>query len=177
MSRTDAVCVMALVVCAAVLVAVGVLVAAQAAPAVQGPTYTDPAYGFAIRGPAFPKTDQGNVIPVMMFGPADGGFANNVNVVVQNVTTTRDAYRKLTLDQMKAAGYKVISDKDATVSGKDAVMMSFEGVQQGRNLQFLSLSVIDAGRVFVVTCTATKEAYAAIEKEFLACVGSFALAK
>jgi hypothetical protein len=158
------------------LVAVGVLVAAQVvAPA--GPSYVDPAYGFSIRGPAFPKVDQGTVIPVMFCAPAENSFASNVNIIVESRTTTREAYRKASLDQFKTMGFTVTSDKDATIAGKDAFLVNYEGTMQGRDVRWLAMCVIDTNRVFVITCTALKEGFPKVEKEFLACVNSFKLTK
>ena len=139
--------------------------------------YADGAYGFSFQPPAFAPSDRGSVMPVMLSGSPENGFSSNVNVMIQNGATTRAAYRKQTLDGMNALGLKVVSDKDLTVSGKDATLMHLEGAQQGRNLQYLLLSVIDAGRVYVVTCTATKEAYPAMEAKFQASLDSFALAR
>ena len=165
------------VVLGLVLVVAGALWAAEAVVAPKVSTYTDALYGFTIHAPAFAKAEQGNVIPVMMLGPADGGFCPNINVMIQNGAPGPEDYRKVTLEQFKAAGFKVNSEENRTVSGKSAILWNYEGVQQGRNLQFLSLAVFDSNRVFLITCTATKETFPNLEKKFAACVSSFAFAK
>jgi hypothetical protein len=163
-------------VTAAPAVAATATTAAPAPPA-KPSQYIDGVYGFSIQPPAFPVAEQGNAVPVMLLGPSVNGMASNVNVMIQNVVTTRDAYRKLSLAQMKPLGMKMLSDKDVTAAGRDAILMSYEGQAQGRTMQFLSLSVIDATRVYVITCTASQDSYAAMEKEFQACLNSFSLAK
>jgi len=163
-------------VASVLLVAViGAGAAWAAAVAVHKPSvYQDGLYGFSLQGPAFPAAEKGsNVTPVMLLGPAQNGFAGNVNVMVQQVAVTRDAYRKISTDGFKAAGFKVNADRNMTVSGKDAILFDYEGTQQGLQLRFLALAVIDKERVFVVTGTALKDSFP--EKEFMACLNSFRL--
>jgi len=160
---------------AAALAAAGTVLAAQALER-KPSVYTDGLYGFSIQAPAFPKAGKGsNVVPAILLGPAHGGFSSNVNVMIQHVVTTRDAYRQLSLGQMKAAGFKVLSDRDETVSGKEAIRCDYEGSQAGRDLRFLVLAVMDGDRVFLVTCTALKDEFGDYQKEFEACLGSFKL--
>ena len=139
-------------------------------------TYTDGLYGFSIQAPKFPEAAAGsNVIPVMLLGPGEGGFSSNVNVVVQQVKQTREQFRKVSLGQFQAAALKVTSDQNKTVSGKEAIFLDYEGRQQGRDLRFLALAVFDSNRVFLVTCTAPQKDFPKFDKEFRACIDSFAV--
>jgi hypothetical protein len=161
----------------AILAVAGTVLAAAAAEVAKRSVYADATYGFTIQAPAFGKAAAVSVIPVQMFGPAEDGFASNVNVMVQNVKTTRADFKKQSAEEFKAGGLKVASEKDLTVSGKDAVQWTCEGKAMNKDLGFVVLAVIDADRVYLVTCTALKEAMPKLQNEFLACVGSFALTK
>ena len=136
--------------------------------------YSDGLYGFSIEAPSFGRVEKGGtVIPVMLLGPSENKFASNVNVVVQAKASTRAAFRALTLEEFRQYGFKVNSDREVTVSGRDAIIFDYEGTQQGRDLRFLALAVIDKERVFVVTCTAPKELYKTYETKFQACLDTF----
>ena len=149
--------------------------AAWAAVAARKPSvYQDGLYGFSIQAPAFPMAPPGSmVIPVMMTAPAEDKFAANVNVVVQQVTLSRDGFRQLSLAQFKQAGFKVNVDRNLTVFGKPAILWDYEGAMAGRDLHWLALAVIDTERVFLVTCTALKDTFGKYEQEFHTCVNSF----
>jgi hypothetical protein len=157
--------------------ATGVFLACTVVAAVRGPSvYQDSVYGFSINAPAFPAAGKGaNVVPVVMMAPADEGFSSNVNVSVQTVAVSRDAYRDLSTAQFKQAGWKVNAQRNATVSGKDAIFWDYEGTQGGKELRWLALTVVDTDRVYIITCTALKEAFPKYEKEFQACLNSFRL--
>ena len=161
----------------AVLVVLAAAVGAGAAwaAAARRPTvYQDGLYGFSIQAPAFPMAPPGAmVVPVMMTAPAEDKFAANVNVMVQQVALSRDGFRQLSLAQFKQAGFKVNVDRDLTVFGKDAILWDYEGSAGGRDLHWLALAVIDTERVFLVTCTALKDAFPKYEQEFHTCVNSF----
>jgi hypothetical protein len=158
------------------LVAAAFVAGGAAAPAFVS-HYADATYGFSLQPPAFPKADQGTVVPAIFFAPAENGFSNNVTVIVQNIATSREAFHKQAIERDKAKGVKLLTDVNLTVSGKDAFLMSTEDTQKDRTSRFLTLAVFDTSRVYVVTCVATQETYAKTEKEFMACVNSFALAK
>jgi hypothetical protein len=159
-----------------VLVSLSGVLAAQHTAATRS-AYMDVNYGFALFAPRFPKATNQNVTPLILTGPGEAGFSSNVNVTIQPLpaTTTRKAYHDQSLNEFRQAGLKVNSDRDVTVSGKDAIRFDYEGQVGGKNLHFLSLAVIDKDRVILVTCTATPEAFPAIEPEFSACLDSFRL--
>jgi hypothetical protein len=161
----------------AVLVVLAAAVGAGAAwaAAARRPTvYQDGLYGFSIQAPAFPMAPPGAmVVPVMMTAPAEDKFAANVNVMVQQVALSRDGFRQLSLAQFRQVGFKVNVDRDLTVFGKDAILWDYEGSAGGRDLHWLALAVIDTERVFLVTCTALKDAFPKYEQEFHTCVNSF----
>jgi len=153
--------------------AAGVLLGAAAR---RTATYADPYFGFTLAAPAFPGGDSvPAVIPVMMFGPSQGGFSSNVNVTVQRRKTTRDAYHTQMLAEFKAAGLTLNATRNVTVSGKDAIQMDYQGTMGGRALRWLVLAVIDTDRVLLVTCTCPQERFAEHKAAFEACLASFRL--
>ncbi len=92
----------------------------------------------------------------------------------QATTTTRKAYRDLSIGQFEQLKFKLNSEKELTVSGRDALRLDYEGTvpQGGKEYHFLALAVIDKERVVLVTCTALPENFAAVEPEFQACIAS-----
>ncbi len=139
--------------------------------------YADAYYGFSIDAPRFPANDAAvNIIPVVFTGPGRDGFASNVNVTVQRTKTTAEAYRELSIGQFKQLDFKVNAERTSKLSGRDAVEFDYQGKVQDRDLRFLSLAVIDTERVILVTCTATTEAFPAVEAEFRVCIASLRLA-
>ena len=155
------------------------LVASSLVLAAQKPgnhaTYTDPNYGFTIQAPRFAKAATGSVAPVMMYAPAEDQFASNVNVLVQNVTMSRQAYRDLSVRQFEQLGYKTISERLLTVAGKDAILWDNQATMGGKPMRFLSLAVIDTKRVYLITGTAPLEKFAKYEAAFRGSLMSFRL--
>jgi len=164
--------------CAVVLAGLtcAVLVADDGQPAPKPSTYTDRVYGFSMQTPTFPKATKGvSVRPVVLCGPEEGGFASNANVMVQSITTTREAYLTQSLNQIKAMRWKVNSMEKTTVSGRDALRFDYEGKMGARDLRWLAVAIVDTERVFLVTCTTTKDGFKKYGKAFDACLRSFAL--
>ncbi len=138
--------------------------------------YVDANYGFSLTPPRFKTATPGSmVVPAIFSGIGDGSFTSNVNINVNVMTTTREQYRKLSLDEFRAANLKVIADTDRTVSGRNAILFSYEGRIQETDLHFLALAIIDMDRVILVTCTAKQAVFKEMEAEFLACLNSFKL--
>ena len=155
-----------------------VLVVAAAAQAPKDPrsTYSDAVYGFAFDAPRFPPAGADQVaIPVNVSGVGEGGFASNVNVMVQPKAASRKAYRDRAIAQFKQMGLTLHAARDLTVSDRDAALFDYSGRIAGRDLHFLALAVIAKDRVFLVTCTATAGAFKRLEPEFRACLDSFRL--
>jgi hypothetical protein len=141
-------------------------------------SYNDGTYGFAITPPRFPAAARGtNITPVILYAPPENGFASNVNVVIQNASMSRQAYRNLSVQQFQQLGYTVNSERNLTVSGRDAILFDYEGTLQGRDLRFLALAVLDTDRILLVTGTAPRESFKKYEPGFRAAIGSFRVAR
>lgn len=158
----------------ALLLCAAAVLAAPSAPAAS--KFTDGRYGFSVVPPSFDGIPAGqSVVSAMFFAPAKGGFASNVNVMVQNVVLTADQYAELSRKQFAAAKFTVTSEERAKVSGRDALRYVYEGKQQGHDLKFMALAVVGKERVYLLTCTAPKRDFAGLEKRFKECLDSFAL--
>lgn len=136
--------------------------------------YADGLYGFSIDAPQFPKAASGSTeVRLVLMAPAEQDFCANVNLMIQHVSTTREQYRESTLAQFGSLGFKVNSEQTVTVSGRDAIIFDYEGKANDREFRWLALAVIDAERVFLVTCTAPKGSFEKYEKAFRSCLNSF----
>jgi hypothetical protein len=161
-----------------ILVFVGLLLGAGTAWSFQHATkrshYKEELYGYSLDAPRFPMVDQGKSgLTTIFTAPSVDGFSSNVTVVIQGNRTTRDSYRKTSRAEYKTIGAKIISERDLTVSGRDAYEVELEANRQGRDLHFLTLAVIDRERVVLITCTATVGEFPKHEAELRACLGSF----
>ncbi|MHC5537680.1 hypothetical protein ACYOEI_05550 [Singulisphaera rosea] len=137
-------------------------------------SYKDTVHGFMIDLPNFPGA--GPKTPGMVFtaaGPVQDKFAPNVNVVIQATSTKVKDFVDLSIGQFKQLGMKLHSQTLLKVAGHEAVILDYQGsINGGRELRFLSLSVIEKERVVLVTCTTTPDAFAQGEAEFRACLDS-----
>jgi hypothetical protein len=135
-----------------------------------------PGFGFTFDAPGFPAPDgQAPDAQLVLVGPGQGGFAPNLNVIVQEIETTPDAYVEDSVLQFGEAGYRVNAMVKTTVSGREAVIIDYEGVQGGMALRWNAMAVFDAKRVILATCTVRREEFAAHEKAMKACLESFRL--
>ena len=141
----------------------------------QGTVYKDARYGFSIVPPAFAPGDAPSVTPVMFFAAPENGFAANLNVAVQTTPMTGQEYAELSRGQFQQMGFKVHSEKELKVAGRDAFLWDYQGKTQGLDLRWLALAVVDKGRVFLVTATATSDTFEKYEKAFREALRSFTL--
>lgn len=157
------------------LLTVAVTAVAQQVKKVRA-SYVDPAQGFSIQAPRFPKTPAKSMsIPVTFQAPPEDGFAANVTVAVQAAKMTRKQYAELTRSQFEQAGVKVKAERSRQVSGKEAIEWEYENEVQGKSLHFLQLAVMDTDRVFLATCTAPTESFTKHAAEFRASLDSLKL--
>ena len=158
------------------LVAAAVL--AAPVPPFRASSYTDELYGFSVQAPTFPRAAEGTtVIPVIFMAPAESGFSSNVNIQIQNVDMTMKEYMELTHRQFKGAGMTVLSEVRKKVGDRNAVEISYEGVQGGRRMKWIALAVAGEKKIYLLTCTALKDQFAKIEKAFRKCIESFKLGR
>ena len=147
-------------------------------PASPSPTaYVNPQYGFSLEPPAFPEGVKGEINLFVVYAPPRNGFSSSLCVQAQFFGRTREQYRESGLAEFKRAGIAVVSDKDLTVSGKDAILIEYEdgASVQGQRFHCLALAVFQEGRVLVTTCTAPAGEFQGFEKTFRASLESFRL--
>jgi succinylglutamate desuccinylase len=72
--------------------------------------YVDQNFGFSFTKPHFTPSEEKNVstVAITLAGSQVGSFAPNVNVVVQNLETTLDAYEQLQREELKAVGWELL---------------------------------------------------------------------
>ena len=141
-----------------------------------GSDFRDSKYGYTVSAPEFSTPREGDSFPRLVInGPPDGGFGPNMNVMVQEIKTTRDAFIALSEKQFAAAGLSMKSSKKREVSGSPAVLTEYVGQMRGRDLHFLSLAVVLPERVILVTYTASAAAFSGLEAEFRRSLESFKL--
>ena len=135
--------------------------------------FHDTQYGFSLTPPAFDGLPEGqSVVRLAVSGPAQNGFSPNVNVTVQSIKTTRDAFVELSESQFKTANFTIRSKQNRLVSGRPAVLFDYEGSFGGPTLRFLALAVVLPERVLLVTCTSLASSYSTHEREFKRSINS-----
>ncbi len=127
-----------------------------------------PAAGFSI-APLEVSAGEDRRQALMMFLPATGYFAGNVNVQIQPYSGPIEEYTTLTLKQFKDAGLKVIAQKKAGASG---VVVEYSGESQGRTLHWYARAEKKAGHVYLATATATEQDWPTQAAQLKACVDS-----
>jgi hypothetical protein len=150
--------------------------AAWATPAF-GSGVEDADYGYSLSLPKFPGAPAvgTGMMRLSVAGPPESGFAPNVNVMVQELKTTREEFTALSRNQVVAAGGKVLSTSNREVGGRPAVLFEYEAPMQGQTLHFLQMAVVLPERVLLVTCTALGARFAQQAPEFRRVLDSFKL--
>lgn len=152
----------------------GALFAAAAKPT----TYVDTGYGFSLDVPEFPRLTKGkSAVVFTALAPPKKGFASNVNVIVEEIKTTREDFKAQTRKQFADRGWRIIEEKDLDVSGYDGYLVEYDGLSQGRSLRWLALAVITPDRVLLTTYTAPAAEFPRLEKAFQASLKSFKVTK
>jgi len=158
--------------------AIAVLAGSQTATADDGDRYVDRSLGFSFSKPRFTPSGVKDIttVAVTLSGAPVGGFAPNVNVVVQNLETTLDAFQQLQLQQLKALGWAVVEQSQRQIGGQPALWTHARGSAQGLEVEFVAVARFpDGKKMFMLTCTTTTETFALYEAEFERVASSFAL--
>lgn len=142
------------------------------------PHFSDEVYGFTIDAPRFPEGPAKELTPVKFFGPREADGVTNVNVIVQKGKSARGPYLERSMAGLGRVGMKTLGHRDLTVSGHEAVEIDLQGAPAGapHEVRMLQLAVFAPDRVILVTCTASAEAFRALEPELRACLSSLRLA-
>jgi len=107
---------------------------------------------------------------LIMFLPATEDFAPNVNVQIQPYAGTMDDYIALTMRQLDKANFKLLQKN---VLGKAIAVIEYTGEMNGRALHWYARAEKLAGKVYLVTATATEAQWNEVAPRLKACVDSF----
>jgi hypothetical protein len=154
------------------------LVASQADAGADDDRYVDRRLGFAFSKPQFTPSEEPKLttVAVTLSGAPAGGFAPSVNVTVQNLETTLDAYQALQRREMKTIGWELIEQSRGQVGATPSLRTHGRGSLQGLEIEFLAIALIrDEEKVFVLTCTATTAQFPLYQAEFERVASSFVL--
>jgi len=146
-------------------------------------TYVNSSFGFRIKYPPDWSTQAGSAGAAIAFvSPAQGSsdsFRENVNVLVEDLadpSMSLGQYTDTSLRQAKTAidAFRLLRSAPATLASRSAERVIYLG-QIGRDLKFESVWLVEKGRAYVVTYTATPDAFAGTEPTAEAVIGSFEL--
>lgn len=143
--------------------------------------YTNAQYGFTATAPkgwqqvSYPGT------AVVFTGPAAGGFASNINVVVTKLPAgfTLGNYETQGREQLATliTNYKFIGRRSLNVGGLPAFEQTFTGQQGKFNLYYIQTVALKGGSAYVITGTALQSAKAGLPGAVGGLVKSFAFRK
>ena len=134
--------------------------------------------GFNINADGFnvKRSDIGNVAgqspTVVLFLQPTGGFAPNVNVLIQDFPSSISEYVSVTKKEFDSAGIKVVDER---LVSPNEWMVEYAGTLSGRSLHWYARAVKNGDKVYLITATATPEQWEQVSSKLKACVDSFAL--
>jgi hypothetical protein len=109
---------------------------------------------------------------VVLFLTPTGGFAPNVNVLIQDFPSSINDYVTLTKKEFDSAGIKILSEN---VVSPNEWMVEYEGILSGRSLHWYARAVKNGDKVYLTTATATPEQWNQLSSKLKQCVDSFVL--
>jgi hypothetical protein len=134
--------------------------------------------GFTINSEGFgvKRSDIGSVAgqspTAVLFLQPTGGFAPNVNVLIQDFPNSINDYVSLTKKEFDSAGIKVLNERMASAN---EWVVEYAGTLSGRSLHWYARAVKNGDKVYLTTATATPEQWTQVSSKLIQCVDSFAL--
>jgi hypothetical protein len=113
----------------------------------------------------------GQRVVVGLFLAATGGFAPNINVIIQQAMPIDD-FAKLSKQQFDTFGFKITKEAIVPPNEWD---VEYEGAFQGRACHFLARAVRTDAKVYLVTATTASEQWEKTSPQLIECVKSFAV--
>jgi hypothetical protein len=157
---------------------VGVQASSAGAPTAGEEHYVDRSLGFSFSKPRFAPSDErgASTVAITLAGASMGSLAPSVNVVVQNLDTTIDAYALQQRAELKAIDWELLEQSHAKIGRWPALRTHARGSLQGREVEFLAIAAMrDEKQMFVLTCTAASTEFPRYAAEFERVVTSFSL--
>jgi hypothetical protein len=133
--------------------------------------FTISAEGFNVKRSDLGSAAGQSPVAVLYLAPT-GGFAPNVNVLIQNFSGSISDYVSVTKQEFDSAGIKVVNER--TVSPTEW-MVEYAGTLSGRSLHWYARAVKNGDKVYLTTATATPEQWEQVSPKLKQCVDSFAL--
>jgi len=134
---------------------------------------------FAMNVPAgWTIRDTSGTAAVFVVGPTGAdGMQPNVNVVVESggaAVTLEELARTCQREAEALKGFKLLGNESCTLAGnRKAWVLTFEHSALGQTLRERQLLVLAGNRSYIVTATASPEAFAANEADFETVLKSF----
>jgi hypothetical protein len=147
-------------------------------------TYSDATYGFRIQYPRDWSEQAGAAGSVVAFvsqpSGQSGGFRDNVNVLVQDLadpSTSLQQYTDLSIRQAPDLidGFKLVSSGPDVLAGRSAERVTYLGQSGNHDLKFEAIWLVERGRAYVITFTATRDTFDAVAPMAEAMIDSFRL--
>lgn len=152
--------------------------AADSVPGVGDELYADRGLGFSFAKPRFaPPSESGAAtVAVTLAGASKGTLAPSVNVIVENLDTTLDAYAQRQRGELQAIEWKLLEQVRSQIGDRPALRTHARGPLQGREVEFLAIAALrDGKQIVVLTCTAESADFPRYAAEFERVVTSFTL--
>jgi hypothetical protein len=165
-------------VIALALAALSARAAGAGAPAAGAEHYVDRSLGFSFAKPRFTHSDEegASTVAITLAGASQGSLAPSVNVLVQNLEVTLDAYAQQQRAELQAIDWELLEQSHIRIGERPALRTHARGSLQGREVEFLAIATLrDPKRMFVLTCTAASAEFPLYAAEFERVVTSFSL--
>jgi hypothetical protein len=133
--------------------------------------FTINAEGFGVKRSDLPSAAGQSPVVVLFLSPT-GGFAPNVNVLIQDFPSSISDYVEQTKKEFDSAGITIV--KEQTVSPEEW-MVEYSGTLSGRSLHWYARAVKKGTKVYLTTATATPDQWKTVSPKLIQCVDSFAL--
>lgn len=160
------------------LALLGAQASGAGAPAAAEEHYVDRSLGFSFAKPRFTDSDEmgASTVAVSLAGASRGSLAPSVNVVVQNLETTLDAYARQQRAELKAIDWELLEQSPTRIGERPALRTHARGSLNSQEVEFLAIATLrDGKRMFVLTCTVASAEFPLYAAEFERVVTSFSL--
>jgi hypothetical protein len=132
--------------------------------------YVNDTFGYEISSPEV-KDFSGVYQSSMFYLPVVDGFGANVNIQVQEFEGTLEDYEKLSKDQFKQAGIRVMSSK---ISG-DILTLEYAGKLTTYEMHWYARAIKRGQRIYLATATSLETRWSSQGPILLKSVDSFKL--
>jgi hypothetical protein len=133
--------------------------------------FTINAEGFGVKRSNLPSAAGQSPVVVLFLSPT-GGFAPNVNVLIQDFPNSISDYISLTKKEFDSNGITIV--KEQTVSPEEWIV-EYSGTLSGKSLHWYARAIKKGSKVFLTTATATPDQWGTVSEKLIKCVDSFAL--